>query len=45
MLYTLRDFSQLDLHRKGDSCVVVLLTHGLDGQVCYALVIGCLGTV
>ncbi|KAF6024249.1 hypothetical protein EB796_017436 [Bugula neritina] len=33
MLLTLRDFAQLPHHKSVDSCVVILLTHGLDGQV------------
>ena len=33
MLLTLRDFAQLPQHCTVDSCVVVLLTHGLEGQI------------
>ena len=33
MLLTLRDFAQLPQHSTVDSCVVVLLTHGLEGQI------------
>lgn len=33
MLLTLRDFATLPQHTEVDSCVVVLLTHGLEGQI------------
>lgn len=33
MLLTLRDFAQLAHHKSVDSCVVILLTHGLEGQI------------
>ena len=33
MLLTLRDFAQLSHHKMVDSCVIILLTHGLEGQI------------
>ena len=36
MLKTVRDFSQLQDHAQADMCVVIVLSHGDDGDLIYS---------